>query len=88
VLLMQDLGRLDERVRKLQQHFLQANKDVDDILTSSGKVSRRGAKIEALEFGEEPADNDRDADALSKPARAAQSKTGHLRLRVVDGDEG
>ena len=49
--LMEDLGRLDERVRKLQTHFLQASKDIDDILVSSGKVSRRGAKIEALEFG-------------------------------------
>ena len=51
VRLMEDLGRLDERVRKLQTHFRQASKDIDDILVSSGKVSRRGAKIEALEFG-------------------------------------
>ena len=42
--LMDDLGRLDDRVRKLQTHFLQANKDIDDILVSSGKVSRRGAE--------------------------------------------
>ena len=54
--LMDDLGRLDERVRKLQTHFLQANKDIDDILVSSGKVSRRGQKIEALEFGGDPAE--------------------------------
>ena len=53
--LMEDLGRLDDRVRKLQTHFLQASKDIDDILVSSGKVSRRGAKIEALEFGGDPA---------------------------------
>ena len=53
--LMDDLGRLDERVRKLQTHFLQANKDIDDILVSSTKVSRRGQKIEALEFGGDPA---------------------------------
>ena len=53
--LMDDLGRLDDRVRKLQTHFLQANKDIDDILVSSAKVSRRGQKIEALEFGADPA---------------------------------
>ena len=53
--LMDDLGRLDDRVRKLQTHFLQANKDIDDILVSSAKVSRRGQKIEAVEFGADPA---------------------------------
>ncbi len=31
--LMEDVGRLDERVRKLQTHFGQANKDIDDILS-------------------------------------------------------
>ncbi len=90
VRLMQDLGRLDDRVRKLQAHFLQANKDIDDILVSSGKVSRRGAKIEALEFG---VTGDEDGERAmvesdDRPARAASSKSGQLRLRVVDGDEG
>ena len=32
VKLMDDVARLDERVRKLQLHFNQANKDVEDIL--------------------------------------------------------
>ena len=48
---MEDVGRLDERVRKLQTHFGQAAKDIDDILVSSRKVTKRGQKIEALEFG-------------------------------------
>ena len=86
--LMQDLGRLDDRVRKLQTHFIQANKDIDDILVSSGKVARRGQKIEALEFGASSADGmAAEADAIEadeKPARAAHSKTGQLRLRVVE----
>jgi DNA recombination protein RmuC len=51
--LLLDVGRLDERVRKLQTHFQQANNDIGDILTSSGKVARRGERIEAMEF-EEP----------------------------------
>jgi len=51
--LLLDVGRLDERVRKLQTHFQQANNDIGDILTSSSKVSRRGERIEAMEF-EEP----------------------------------
>jgi DNA recombination protein RmuC len=82
-----DLGRLDERVRKLQQHFLQANKDIDDILTSSNKLSRRGQKIEALEFGGSPEDGREPEPAVERAGRAAQSKTGQLRLRVVEGDD-
>ncbi len=48
--LLLDVGRLDERVRKLQTHFQQANNDIGDILVSTGKVARRGEKIEAMEF--------------------------------------
>jgi len=52
--LLADVGRLDDRVRKLQTHFQQANNDIGDILVSTGKVTRRGEKIDALEL-EEPA---------------------------------
>jgi DNA recombination protein RmuC len=48
--LLLDVGRLDERVRKLQTHFQQAGNDIGDILVSTGKVARRGEKIEAMEF--------------------------------------
>ncbi|MDW6025966.1 DNA recombination protein RmuC [Mesorhizobium sp. BAC0120] len=88
--LMQDLTRLDDRVRKLQAHFLQANKDIDEILVSSGKVSRRGAKIEALELGassEDGAVEDNPAETDDRSLRSANSKTGQLRLRIVEGDE-
>ena len=50
--LLLDVNRLDERVRKLQQHFQQAHNDINDILTSSGKVVRRGERIEAMDFEE------------------------------------
>lgn len=53
--LLADMGRLDERVRKLQTHFNQANSDIGDILTSTGKVTRRGERISAMEFDEAPA---------------------------------
>ncbi len=79
--LMEDVGRLDERVRKLQTHFVQANKDIDDILVSSAKVTKRGAKIEALEFGEKPAE-----ETPRSQARSADGSTSQLRLRVVDED--
>jgi DNA recombination protein RmuC len=52
VRLMEDLSRLDDRTRKLQAHFSMAQKDVDLILTSSDKLTRRGARIEALEFAQ------------------------------------
>lgn len=51
--LLADVGRLDDRVRKLQTHFQQANNDIGDILVSTGKVTRRSEKIDALEL-EEP----------------------------------
>ncbi|MBB4238828.1 DNA recombination protein RmuC [Rhizobium esperanzae] len=81
-ILMDDLGRLDERVRKLQGHFAMAQKDIDMVVTSADKLTRRGAKIEALEFeagGEaKPA---RDSEAAAK---SVESRTGLLKLRVVD----
>ncbi|HEY0920559.1 DNA recombination protein RmuC [Devosia sp.] len=51
--LLADVGRLDDRVRKLQTHFQQASNDIGDILTSSSKLTRRGERIEAMDF-EEP----------------------------------
>ena len=92
VRLMADVARVDERVRKLQTHFGQAAKDIDDILISTVKVTRRGEKIEALEFGgpEKGADEDgpQGASTASDPPRqVADSKTGQLRLRVVEGDD-
>jgi DNA recombination protein RmuC len=48
--MMKDVGLLSERVRKLQTHFGQANKDIEDILISSGKIEKRATKIEELDF--------------------------------------
>ena len=85
--LMEDVSRLDDRVRKLQTHFGQAQKDIDDILVSSGKVTRRGQKIEALEFEAESGSTPPTPEPAPKKAgKSAESATGQLRLRVVDGD--
>ncbi|MFC3206139.1 DNA recombination protein RmuC [Aquamicrobium soli] len=87
VRLMEDVARVDERVRKLQTHFGQATKDIDDILISTAKVTRRGEKIEALEFGL-PDAPDSAAGAAAKPDKhSVDSKTGQLRLRVVERDD-
>lgn len=48
--LMEDVGRLDDRVRKLDTHFRQAQKDVEMILTSSDKVTKRSTRITDLDF--------------------------------------
>ncbi len=80
--LMDDLGRLDDRVRKLQSHFSMAQKDVDMILTSADKLNKRGAKIEALEFeGDAPPSRPRENET---PQKSVDSRTGLLKLRVVD----
>jgi DNA recombination protein RmuC len=87
--LMEDVQRVDERVRKLQGHFGQSAKDIEDILVSTSKVTKRGQKIEALEFGEGEPDAPRGAAPAKVEAapRVADSKTGQLRLRVVEGDD-
>jgi DNA recombination protein RmuC len=64
--LMDDVGRLDERVRKLGLHFGQANKDIEEILTSSRKITGRGEKIKAVEVEDGEA-----APAPQAPARPA-----------------
>ncbi len=85
--LLGDLARLDERVSKLQSHFSAAQKDVEMIAVSSGKIARRGERIGALDFGEAAAQ-----PAPEPPAprpienRGGENRTGQLKLRVVDED--
>lgn len=51
-MLMEDVTRLDDRVTKLQSHFGQTQKDIDMILTSTGKIVKRGRKIEDIDVSE------------------------------------
>src|SRR5262245_55578549 len=48
--LTDDVDRLRDRVLKLQQHFGQVTDDVAQILISADKITKRGGRIEALEF--------------------------------------
>ncbi len=48
-ILSQDIRRLDDRVEKLQTHFGQSIKDVEQIRTSTKKIVKRSDKIESLE---------------------------------------
>ncbi|WP_404863054.1 DNA recombination protein RmuC [Georhizobium sp. MAB10] len=81
--LMMDLTRLDQRVRNLQTHFGQTQKDIDQIVTSTDKLAKRGARIEALELEAPGADT---AQPAAEPTQAVESRTGSLRLRVVEED--
>ena len=48
--LLNDVRLLAERAAKLEAHFHQAQEDVGHIATSAEKVSRRAARIDAIEF--------------------------------------
>jgi DNA recombination protein RmuC len=63
--MMKDVGLLGDRVRKLQTHFGQANDDLVSILTSTGRIEKRAAKIDALEFDDER----QDAEVIEAPVR-------------------
>jgi len=86
VKLMADVNRLDDRVRRLQQHFTQANRDIEQIITSTEKVTKRGQRIEQMEFGEQQVEALADENE-ERAVRAADQRSGQLRLRVVDEDE-
>jgi DNA recombination protein RmuC len=49
-LILDDVGRLGERVESLEGHFGQASKDIEQIKTSAKKVLDRGEKIERVEL--------------------------------------
>jgi DNA recombination protein RmuC len=49
--LMNDIGRLGERVRKLQQHFNQSSEDVRQTIISLEKIESRGERIRQVEVG-------------------------------------
>ena len=87
--LMEDVARLDERVRKLQGHFALTQRDIEQILTSSEKVTKRGQKIEALEFGE-AASQERGPASVEKTDAAPSllgARSGSLKLRVVEDED-
>ena len=51
--LLDDVGRLDDRVAKLQRHFEQATEDVRQIRISTEKVGKRAERIEELQLGDD-----------------------------------
>ena len=53
--LMKDVGRLEDRVTKLRKHFIDMQNDVQQIEITTGKITRRGVAIDAVELTDLPA---------------------------------
>ncbi|GBF28056.1 hypothetical protein MnTg02_03118 [bacterium MnTg02] len=78
--LMNDLHRLRDRTLNLQRHFGQANKDIEQILTSSDKIASRGRKIETLDF-------DSEADKIiEKREKSAKEEAAAAKPQLVAGE--
>lgn len=84
--LLGDLARLDDRVAKLQSHFSAAQKDVEMIAVSGTKMMKRGEKIVSLDFAETAATPAATPPEPQPAPRGVESRTGLLKLRVVDED--
>src|SRR5205823_8814875 len=54
VRLLEDVGRLKDRVLDLQRHFSQANSDLEKLGVSADKITKRGLRIEQLDLAEPP----------------------------------
>ena len=51
--LINDVRLLTERACKLETHFRQAQEDLSGIGAASGRIARRGERIEAMDFSRE-----------------------------------
>lgn len=71
--MMGDVERLDTRVGKLESHFDQARRDIEQIRTSSTKILRRGEKIGELELEEA----EREAEQVAPPSPHLGAPTTH-----------
>jgi DNA recombination protein RmuC len=65
-----DLGRLRERVLKLQKHFSDVNEDVRQVLISADKIEKRAGRIEEMDFSK--------SDAPVEAVRAVKPATPEL----------
>ena len=53
--LLEDVGRLKERLGDLHKHFGAANTDLEKLNITADKIGKRGLRIESLEIEEQPA---------------------------------
>jgi len=75
--MMDDVGRLHDRVSKLGNHFEQVGEDVRQVLISVTKIGKSAAKIEALDFEKsEPAGAQPPAPGLFDASRPRKLQAG------------
>ncbi|MEM1289516.1 MAG: DNA recombination protein RmuC [Pseudomonadota bacterium] len=74
--LVDDIVRLDERVAKLSSHFGQAQRDIEQIQTSTGKIVKRGDRIGNLDVKpEQVAQVTKSPPAPPVPVRVVSDQT-------------
>jgi len=69
--MLDDVGRLRDRVTNLSKHFDIASRDIEQIMTSARKVTSRGEKIIALEIDDEGSPGVDEAVKTTTDARPA-----------------
>ncbi|MGE0736923.1 MAG: DNA recombination protein RmuC [Alphaproteobacteria bacterium] len=79
--MLDDIARLLDRVDKLDTHFGQTRKDLDDIKISANKVGRTGEKIQSLELQAE-------ADTAAPAAGIGASGGGPANGGPANGGQG
>jgi DNA recombination protein RmuC len=62
--LAKDFRRFDERMAALARHIEQASRDVQDVQTSSRKITAHFHKIESVQLEEDDEDTDAEASAI------------------------
>ena len=55
VKLLEDVGRMKDRVGDLKRHFEMANTDLDKLGISTDRIAKRAMKIESMDLGEQAA---------------------------------
>lgn len=53
MILLDDVERLDKRVENLDRHFTQTHKDIREIQITTGKITKRGERIEEIQLAED-----------------------------------
>jgi DNA recombination protein RmuC len=69
--MMKDVRLLGERVRKLQNHLGQTTDDMNQILTSTGRIEKRASCIEELEFDDN--DDAPTSNVIAAPLRKLEA---------------
>lgn len=65
--MLEDVIRLDHRVSNLSGHFTQAEKDVREIQTSTGKIAKRGKRISEVRLEDDEEAQDKLTPPRSRP---------------------